>query len=631
MRRVPAQNRTWLAASAVALAAAALTFSPAPGRAAATSAEAAASQAAAAVGGPMGLGAAEQHWIARRIAGMTLPERVGQLFEVNGYGTSAHDTTPAMVALNEKYYGVSTIAQLIRRYHPGGIIYFDWANGLSSPGQVRGLSNGIQRAATSEGARLPMVISADQEGGEVVRFGPPATVFPGNMPLGATMSATDALGAGHVTGVELRAMGVNVDNAPVVDVNVDPLNQADGIRAYGDQPGLVSQLGAAQLTGMQTRQSTSGVGATAKHWPGFGAAPVNSDTGVAVSEQTLAQVQSTNLPSFEAAIRAGVDRIMVTHILFPKITGSTIPTSLSPFWIDGLLRGSLHYQGPVVTDALDAAALNGFTPADVAVRAIAAGDDELLEVAQTPSDAAPADLVSAYPAVMNAVRAGTISELRLDESVARILALKWRLGVIQHPITPAGGTRAVVGTPAHLAVAQRVADDSITLLRNRSGVLPLTHTRGEKVLVAGYGVSTTATLGHDLAAHGLVPQVIDTGFDPSPAQIAQAVSAAGQNALVVGDTFNGWEAPAQFTLVNDLIATGKPVVVAAVGTPYDVAYLPAAPTFLTSYGYQPASLRALVAVMVGKLAPGGKLPVTITAPPPSTQVLYPFGFGLSLP
>jgi beta-N-acetylhexosaminidase len=628
MRRVWAGNPTRCAAGAAALIGATLLLTGAPARA---DAIAAASQATATVASGMGFGGSEQTWIARTIAGMTLSERVGQLFEVNGYGDSVDDSTPSMEALNRSYYGVSTIAQLIHRYHPGGIIYFDWSNGLGSPAQVRRLSNGIQRAATSEGDRLPVVISTDQEGGEVVRIGAPATVFPGEMALGATMSTDNAFDEGRISAVELRAMGVNVDNAPVVDVNSDPLNETDGIRAYGDQPGLVSQLGAAQIDGMQADQSSTGAGATAKHWPGFGAAPVNSDTGVAVSDQTLSEVKSTNLPSFEAAIKAGVDRIMVTHILFPKITGSRIPSSLSPFWVDGLLRGSLHYQGPVVTDALDAAALDAFSPADAALRAIAAGDDELLEVAQTGVDASPADLVSAYPAVMRAVRSGKISELRLDESVARILALKWRLGIIRHPLTRSTRTRAVVGTRAHLAFAQGIANGSITLLRNQSGLLPLHTTRGERVLVAGFGVTTTATLGQDLAAHHLVPQVIDTGSDPDAAQIAQAVTAAGHSALVVADTFNAWEDPGQLQLVNALIASGTPVVVAAVGTPYDVAYLPGAQTFLTSYGYQPTSLKALVRVMLGKLSPNGRLPVTITSPPPSSHVLYPYGYGLSLP
>jgi beta-N-acetylhexosaminidase len=188
----------------------------------------------------------EKQWIEQTIASMTLPEKVGQLFEVNGYGSSVRDTDPQMVALNQAYYGVNNIAQLIKKYHPGGIIYFNWTNNIptSNPnlGQVAELSNGIQRVAMKNGAGLPMVISVDQEGGEVIRMGSPAAGFPGNMPLGATRDFALSYAAAHDMGRELRAVGINIDNAPVVDVNVELLNQADGVRAYGDRVQLVSNL-----------------------------------------------------------------------------------------------------------------------------------------------------------------------------------------------------------------------------------------------------------------------------------------------------------------------------------------------------------------------------------------------------
>src|SRR5581483_184041 len=418
---------------------------------------------------------------------------------------------------------------------------------------------------------------------------------------------------------------------PVLDVNVQPLNQADGIRAYGDRVGLVSKFGVAQVNGYQTQQDTTGVGATAKHWPGFGDSKINSDTGIARSPQTLAQVKRTNIPSFRAAMRAGIDRIMVTHILFPKITGSKIPTSLSPFWVDGFLRRQLHWNGPVVTDALDAAALNNFSPAQVALMALRAGDDELLEIAQTGVDTGPADLVSAYQAVMHAVRTGAVSMHRLDQSVRRILSLKWKLGLVSHPFTNPSRVKKVVGTVEHLATANTITRRSITLVKNSAHVLPLAAGSGQKVLVTGFGQTTTATLGQDIASHGLTPTVMDTGSDPTPAQIASAVASAQQNDLVVVSTFNAWSASGQINLVNALVQTGKPVIVAAVGTPYDIAYFPSVSTFLTSYDFQPVSLGPLVDVMFGVRQPTGRLPVTIRKPAPSKKVLYPFGFGLSLP
>jgi len=227
---------------------------------------------------------------------MTLAEEVGQLFVINGYGQSVNDTNPAMVKLNREYYGVSTIAQLIAKFHPGGIIYFSWTNNLQDPAQIVSLSNGIQRLALGARTPVPMLISTDQEQGEVLRIGPPATVFPGNMALGATGDLGLARKVAQITGVELRAIGINVDNAPVVDVNVNPLNQADGVRAYGDRPTVVSQFAAAQVLGYQAGLSSSGVAATAKHFPGLGNVALNSDTGAAVSPQTLAEVKQTNLP-----------------------------------------------------------------------------------------------------------------------------------------------------------------------------------------------------------------------------------------------------------------------------------------------------------------------------------------------
>jgi beta-N-acetylhexosaminidase len=286
----------------------------------------------------------EDAWVARTIARMTLPEEVGQLFEVNGYGTTVRDRNPMMVKLNRRYYGVDNIAGLIKKYHVGGIIYFAWTNNFGAgakvnPAQIVGLSNGIQRVAMSQRTQVPMVISTDQEQGEVLRIGSPATVFPGNMALGATRDAKLARQAASITGVELRAMGINVDNAPVTDVNINPRNQADGIRAYGDRISLVSNLGVAQVKGYQTRQATTGVGATSKHFPGFGDTTSNSDFSKTISPQTLSQVKRMNFPTPRASIKAGVARVMVTHILFPKVTGGRIPSSMSRFWITKMLRG----------------------------------------------------------------------------------------------------------------------------------------------------------------------------------------------------------------------------------------------------------------------------------------------------
>ena len=565
----------------------------------------------------------ENAWIRRTIAHMTLPEEVGQLFFVNGYGTTIRDSDPAMVKLNRDYYGVDNIEQLINKFHPGGVIYFAWTNNLQSPAQIVGLSNEIQQTALRQPTPVPMLINTDQEQGIVLRIGTPLTVFPGNMALGATREEALAHRAAVITGIELRSLGINMDNAPVLDVNVEPRNQADGVRAYGDQTPFVSAFGAAQVSGYQTDQGTTGVAATAKHFPGLGDTTIHSDFGVAISPQTLEEIKQIDLPPFKAAITAGLDQVMAGFIVFPKVTGPNVTTSLSPFYINGLLRTYLGYQGAVITDGLDAKALHDYTPEEIALKSIEAGDDELLEIAQynPPTiDKTPGDLVPAYNALLHAVRTGRITKRRLDLSVTRILRVKWRLGLVRSPFTDPNEWMRVVGTPDHQAVATDASQRSITLIRNNAGLLPLAAGVSKKVLVTGFGNTTTATLGQDIAARGLTPQVMATGSNPSPSVIDSAVAAANQSDLVVVSTYNAWVSQGQLNLVNALLQTGKPVVVVAVGTPYDVAYLPGASTFLTTYDYQPVSLHAAVKVLFGEAKPQGKLPVTI--------VLYPFGYGL---
>ncbi|MBV8931464.1 MAG: glycoside hydrolase family 3 protein, partial [Kutzneria sp.] len=158
---------------------------------------------------------------------MTLEEKVGQLFMTYAYGSSAGTVD----GRNQAEFGVDTPAQVVQKYHLGGAIYFAWSDSVNNPTQIARLSNGLQQAALSSGARIPLLISTDQEEGVVTRIGPPATTLPGSMALGATRSTASAEKAATITGHELRAMGVNMDNAPDADVNVNPANPVIGVRS----------------------------------------------------------------------------------------------------------------------------------------------------------------------------------------------------------------------------------------------------------------------------------------------------------------------------------------------------------------------------------------------------------------
>ncbi|HUQ64020.1 MAG TPA: glycoside hydrolase family 3 protein [Acidimicrobiales bacterium] len=571
----------------------------------------------------------EDAWIGSTLAAMTLPEKVGQLFVVNAAGHSVDDPAPAAVQANQAAYGVANFTQLIEKYHLGGIIYF--GGNVQSPAQVLGLSNGIQQVATSQPRPVPALISTDQEGGLVVRVGPPATVFPGNMALGATRDLSLGYQNALVMGEELRAVGVNTDLAPVVDVNTNPLNTADGARAFGDQTNLVSNFGAAQVLGFQNRGA--GVAATAKHFPGLGSGG-DTDSGPVVSNRTLAQLRQIDLPPFFAAKGSGTQQVMTSHLSLPNVDPSGIPASLSPTIVTGLLRNQVQFDGVVITDALQAGAIKslGLSPAQVAVKAITAGNDQLLE--QAPSSGA-ADLDAAYNGVIAAVQGGQITVARLDQSVTRILREKWRLGLVANPFAGPARLSSVVGTPPHLALAQQTAERSITLLKNRGNVLPLAAEPTKKVLVAGLTLGASLpsvdTLAAGITARGVPTTKFATGFHPTQSQIDQAVALAHQNDVVIASTYNVWggDPDDQAKLVEALVATGKPVVVVAQNGPYDAAYLPGVAGFLAVYSYQAVTLNASVRVLFGEVNPTGKLPVTVTQPPPSTAVLYPFGFGLS--
>src|SRR5215207_308495 len=561
---------------------------------------------------------------------MTLKEKVGQLFVVEVFGQDANAVTPTAAARNQALYGVSTPAQVIEKYKPGGVIYFDSRRGpdnVRNPGQIATLSNGLQAAAVRQRQPIPLLISTDQEGGAVVfRLVAPATAMPGNMALGAGRSVADAHRSAEVIGTELASVGINQNYAPVADVNINPANPVIGVRSIGEDPDLVSELVAAQVDGYHD----GGVSSAAKHFPGHGDTAVDSHFGLPEVTHTRAQLDQIDLPPFRAAIERDVDTIMTAHVVVRSMDPSGAPATMSEPILTGLLREELGFDGLIVTDALDmGGATSTYPPAVAPVQAFKAGADQLVLAPQ---------MDVAYNAVLDAVRSGGISETRLDESVYRILRLKLLKGLFDDPFVNAKKAVEVVGAPDHLADAQDITDRTTTLVKNDAGVLPLSHDP-RSVLVTGWGVTTTSLLGNAISQRGQAVTVFETGTTPTQARIDAAVALAGAADLVVVSTMNAASvnpttglptasALAQQRLVKALLATGKQVVVAGMRNPYDISYFTEAPTYLATYGYTPASMESLTRVLFGEVNPSGKLPVTIPRADGS-GVLYPFGHGLS--
>jgi beta-N-acetylhexosaminidase len=551
--------------------------------------------------------------VARLVRAMSLREKVGQLFVTYAYGATAETTDPADVKRNRALLGVDNAAQLVSKYHVGGVIYFGYAQNLINPQQIARLSDDLQRVATTTGPRIPLLISTDQEGGNVTRIGAPAAISPGNMALGAGFDPAAAYSMSRVTGRQLKAMGINVDDAPVVDTNTNPNNAADGPRAFGDRARQTAEFAAASVRGYQSAR----IAATAKHFPGLGSTSVNTDFGVATSDQTRAQFEANDLPAFRAAVAAGADEIMAAHIVAPALDPSGAPASLSYPMVTKILRHELHYDGVVVTDALNAAALHDYTNAQRSVDAIKAGVDELL---------IPTDLAGSEQAVVDAVHHGEISEARINQSVTRLLRLKHKLGLFTSSQVDESAVSSKVGTRGQLRIQNTATRHSITLLRNAGHLLPLARRSGKTVLVTGYGVTTTANLAADIEAKGVRTTRVVTGTAPSDTAIAASVAAARQADFVVDVSNNAWSDPRQRALADQLHATGTPVIVLAVGAPYELGFAPNTPVFLASYGYQPPSMVAAADVLFGA-EPTGRLPITIRTPNGSTVVAR-WGSGL---
>jgi beta-N-acetylhexosaminidase len=581
----------------------------------------------------------KDRWIVKKIRGMTLEEKVGQLFVANVNGQSADTTDPADVAANQAMYGptIRNADELIDRYKLGGIVYFRWTNNLGEPAQIARLSNGIQKAALRQPGRIPMLIATDQEHGAVSRVWSPATEFPGNMALGATRRPADSYAAYRVTAKELGALGINQNYAPVADVNINPLNPVIGVRSFGESPDLVSQMTAAAVEGTQR----AGVSATLKHFPGHGDTVTDSHSGVPWIFHTREEWEQTDAPPFRAGIAAGVDMIMTAHVIMPELQSDCDvatqqgcdPATLDPEILTGLLREELGYRGVVVTDALNMAGVREkYGDERIPVLALKAGVDMPMMV-DTTTDTVSLEV--AYNAVLNAVRGGELTEDRIDQSVYRVLALKRRRGLFGDPFVSERRAARRLGTPRHLAKAQRVGDHSVTLVKNDAGLLPLDGGDVERVLVTGYrSVSETsnaepaAHLAATLRGEGVPTELFETGSAPDAATITTAVSRAQANDVVVVATSNASGSATQRDLVSALLASGKPVVLVATRNPYDIASFPQAATYVATYSWTKPAMQALGRILLGELNPVGRLPVRIPAADNPEATLYPFGFGL---
>jgi beta-N-acetylhexosaminidase len=492
-----------------------------------------------------------------------------------------------------------------------GVTLFRQPN-LRNPNQVRRLTTALQAAAGrrpgSDG--LLLLIAADQEGGQLLALGNGFTPFGSPMAIGATGDAELAERIGRAIGRELRAVGVNVNYAPVLDVAVNPSNPSLGIRSFGDDPAAVARLATAWLRGLQS----AGVAGTGKHFPGKGEGNVDTHLALDVVNRDREALEAVELVPFRALIAAGVRLVMSGHFAVPALTGSpTLPSTLSRRVMGTLLRDELGFDGVAITDALDMQALpQDATQAVDMLAALGAGVDLLLA---TPDRRARRRIEAA---LRRAAEIDVFDAEALETPAARVDALRRWLAGFEAP------GLGVVGSKEHGAIARELAERSLTLVRDEPRQLPLRVSPEARILAIMPAprdltpADTSSFVQPALAAavrerHPAVDEIV-TGHPPTRDEVAAILARASGYDLIVVGTISAVSGSSQAALVDGLLATGRPVVTVALRTPWDLAAYPRAGTHVATYSILPESMGALAAALFGAStgqAFPGRLPVSI--------------------
>jgi len=489
------------------------------------------------------------------------------------------------------------------------------AKNVASPGQLRTLTAALQAARPA--GDPPLLIALDQEGGQLQAVGSSldhgvergATGWPGNLAIAATGSVDLACRTGAAIGAELAAMGVNVDYAPVCDLLDDPRNPVMGTRTFGDSPALAGRYAAAFVRGMQSER----VAATLKHLPGHGAVAGDSHLSLPILDIAEGRLRAHELPPFRSGIAAGARLVMLGHLAVPALTGNrSIPATLAPEVARDLVRDELRFRGVTVTDALDMGALVPFGRLpDLAVLAAAAGNDLLLSAHQTDLED------EAVEALAEAIRSGRLERAASKAAVWRIRTLRrWLVGGARQP------PLSVVGSAEHRALAREIAERSITLLRDRVGLMPMGPGQQITVIAPRPGDLTPAdtssylrlSLADALRAEGLHVAELVMELDPSDAEIAAVRAALGTmpGSLAIVGTIDALAHPQQARLVSAFVEARIPTVAIALRTPLDLGAYPTVDTALATYGQQPPTLEALARAITGGIPFQGRLPVSQT-------------------
>ncbi len=495
------------------------------------------------------------------------------------------------------------LERLIADRHIMGVVLF--RKNVDSPSQVAGLTDALQRLAR-EAAAPPPWVAIDHEGGAVTRFSPCAggplrvTSLPSAMALGAAGDPALASAAGRVAGCDLRAIGIHLNFAPVLDVNTNPSNPVIGARAFGDSPSEVAALGVAYIQGLQE----AGVAAVGKHFPGHGDTSVDSHLGLPRVGHGRERLEVVEMAPFAAAVRAGVAGIMTAHAAYPALDPSGVPATMSEPILRGILRERWGFGGLVFTDSMSMRAIaDNYGAGDAAVAAVRAGCDVVLALGEEAAQQEMLDRLAA------AIEQGEITEARLAEirSRAAEAAGRWGIGAAR----PAGAAAPSM-VPEHGQIAERIASTAVTLVRDRSGAIPVRSGQVGVVTVPPPAAASSERVTGP--GCGLALALRRQGAAVREVSLDDASTADG--VIVAVTCAQGAPEAGAVAAVRSLYRrVGDRLIVVGAGAPYEAAALPEIPAYLAAYGPDEPSMSAAARVLLGRAPARGKLPVRLESAP----------------
>ncbi|MEC5147701.1 glycoside hydrolase family 3 N-terminal domain-containing protein [Chitinophaga sp. 212800010-3] len=544
-------------------------------------------------------------WADSVFQSLTPEERIAQLIMIRAHSNLGQDH-------------INAVIKDIRDNKVGGVIFFQ-----GGPVRQANLTNYYQSIS-----KVPLLVAIDGEWGLGMRLDSVISL-PRNMMIGAAQDSSLAYDAGKLIGEQCRRLGIHLDFAPDMDVNNNPANPVINDRSFGENKYQVARMGVATIKGMQD----AGIMACAKHFPGHGDTNVDSHLDLPVINKSRAQLDSLELYPFRQSIAAGVGSIMIAHLYIPAIDKKpNTPTSISYNAVTKLLKEELSYKGLIVTDALEMKGIAKFySKGQESLQSLLAGNDLMI----LPSTAA-----GSVEAIKKAIKAGKIGQAEVDERVKKVLRAKYNLGLWkpQHIDTDHLTEDLNRGT---IALNKRIAEKSITLIRNSQQLVPFSPAMTQqKLAVIAVGADASNTFLQTIKEYKPGTDGFIFSSRQTIGEIAPIVSRIQRDYKAVIISLHNYSrrpagnfglSMAQRLIIRQL-QSEMPSATVVFGNPYAIQYFCEAPNIIAAYEDDSTTQRAAADLLFGKLGPEGKLPVTVCpALPSGTGVIYKVNQYTTLP